>query len=219
MPDDGSKPSVQDSSQAKRADTPPLKPASPSAPAAARPTAPRPLSQSSPGPTPTPSPTPTPTRAPAPAAPAADGKLILGKGVSLAGHVTDAASVMVEGNFSQATIEAGELVIGQAGRITGQAVVTSAEVRGHFEGELTVQDDLIVHETGNVSGTIRYGEFQAARGARLEGDIRTIGSEPSPAHQPAEVEAAPSQAEASSPSPSPAPEADKRSLGGMLRRK
>ncbi|GAA6156847.1 hypothetical protein NBRC116588_23200 [Pyruvatibacter sp. HU-CL02332] len=139
---------------------------------------------------------------------------MLGKGVSLAGHVTNAVSVMVEGDFSQATIEAGELVIGQAGRITGQAVVTSAEVRGHFEGELTVQDELIVHETGSVSGTIRYGEFQATRGARLEGDIRTIGSEaPARAQEPAEAEPAAVQAEA------PAPEPDKRSIGGMLRRK
>lgn len=139
---------------------------------------------------------------------------MLGKGVSLAGHVTNAVSVLVEGDFSQATIEAGELVIGQAGRITGQAVVTSAEVRGHFEGELTVQDELIVHETGSVSGTIRYGEFQATRGARLEGDIRTIGSEaPARADAPAEAEPAEVQAEA------PAPEPDKRSIGGMLRRK
>lgn len=209
MPDDGSKPSVHESSQAKPAETPPLKPAAPPAPAAARPAAPRPLSQSAPAP----APTPTPTRAPAPATPVADGKLILGKGVSLAGHVTNAVSVMVEGDFSQATIEAGELVIGQAGRITGQAVVTSAEVRGHFEGELTVQDELIVHETGSVSGTIRYGEFQATRGARLEGDIRTIGSEAPAQHEPADAEPLAVQSEA------PAPEADKRSITGMLRRK
>lgn len=206
MPDDGSNPSAQGSSQAKPAETPAQKaPAAPPTPAAARPAAPRPLSQSAP--------TPAPTRAPAPATPVADGKLILGKGVSLAGHVTNAVSVMVEGDFSQATIEAGELVIGQAGRITGQAVVTSAEVRGHFEGELTVQDELIVHETGSVSGTIRYGEFQATRGARLEGDIRTIGSEPAATQQPAEAEPIPAQVEA------PAPEPDKRSIGGMLRRK
>jgi len=69
---------------------------------------------------------------------------VLGKGVTLAGHVRDAASVMVEGIFSQATIEAGELIIGPAGRINGQAIVTSAEVRGHFEGDLTVQEDLVV---------------------------------------------------------------------------
>ncbi|MDW3096610.1 MAG: polymer-forming cytoskeletal protein [Alphaproteobacteria bacterium] len=205
MPDDGSNPTAQEPSQAKPAETPTQKaPPAPPAPAATRPAAPRPLSQSS----------PAPTRAPAPATPVADGKLVLGKGVSLAGHVTNAVSVMVEGDFSQATIEAGELVIGQAGRITGQAVVTSAEVRGHFEGELTVQDELIVHETGSVSGTIRYGEFQATRGARLEGDIRTIGSEaPARTHEPAEAEPAAVQAEA------PAPEPDKRSIGGMLRRK
>ncbi len=202
MPDDGSNPSAQGASQAKPAETPTQKaPAPAPTPAAA---APRPLSQSA----------PAPTRAPAPATPVADGKLVLGKGVSLAGHVTNAVSVLVEGDFSQATIEAGELVIGQAGRITGQAVVTSAEVRGHFEGELTVQDELIVHETGSVSGTIRYGEFQATRGARLEGDIRTIGSEaPARADAPAEAEPAEIQAEAS------APEPDKRSIGGMLRRK
>ncbi|MEO0961711.1 MAG: polymer-forming cytoskeletal protein [Pseudomonadota bacterium] len=215
MPDDGSNPTGPGSSQAKPTDTPTQKappapaapaPAQPTAaqPAAARPASPRPLSQTS----------PVSTRAPAPATPVADGKLVLGKGVSLAGHVTNAVSVMVEGDFSQATIEAGELVIGQAGRITGQAVVTSAEVRGHFEGELTVQDELIVHETGSVSGTIRYGEFQATRGARLEGDIRTIGSEaPARTQEPAEPEPAVVEPEP------PAPEPDKRSIGGMLRRK
>jgi len=63
-----------------------------------------------------------------------------------------------------------------------------------------------------VSGTIRYGEFQAARGARLEGDMRTIGSEAAPAPARADVE---TQGD----TPEVSPDADKRGLGSMLRRK
>ncbi|MGD1933435.1 MAG: polymer-forming cytoskeletal protein [Candidatus Phaeomarinobacter sp.] len=213
MPDDGSKPSGDGATPTKPSG---LVGAKPNTPAASTP--PKPSAGAVPKPI---APAPArPTTPPAPSTPVADGTLVLGKGVTLAGHVRDATSVMVEGTFAQATIEAGELVIGPAGRINGQAVVTSAEVRGRFEGDLTVQEELNVHETGVVSGTIRYGEFQAARGARLEGDIRTIGNEPpapTTSQEPAQPEpdttvqeTGPGQTE---------PEADKRGLGSMLRRK
>lgn len=170
----------------------------PPAPAPARPAATTPVTRM----------TPTPTTELG-----GDGKLVLGKGVSLTGHVTDATSVHVEGNFTNATVEAGELNIGNGGRVTGRVAVTSAEIRGQFEGDLTVQEDLVVHETGSVSGMIRYGEFQAARGARLEGDIRTTGSE-TPGADTGTLELD-SKSEVHAQDAEP----QKRGLGGMLRRK
>jgi len=231
MPDDGTTTTEQTPASGGQTSTssgstpPPVpRPAQPSTPAAASPAA----RQPTPSPAARTTPAPTAPRAPAsPSAPIAstgqqpgtEGRLVVGKGVMLSGQVSDAVSVAVEGTFAGATIQAGELVVGASGQITGQAHVTSAEIFGHFEGDLTVEEDLNVHQTGRVSGTIRYGEFQAAKGARLEGDIRTIGSEPPAEEAPLELQADQQAPATQTAAPAADTDGERRSLSGMLRRK
>ena len=51
-----------------------------------------------------------------------------------------------------------------------------AEIHGTFEGELTARSQLIIHSTGRVSGTIRYGKLVADEGGELCGDINVIAA-------------------------------------------
>ncbi|HEY5128245.1 MAG TPA: polymer-forming cytoskeletal protein, partial [Bradyrhizobium sp.] len=48
--------------------------------------------------------------------------------------------------------------------------------RGHFEGELTAHKQLVIHASGRVSGTIRYGTISIEEGGELSGDVATIAS-------------------------------------------
>ena len=51
-----------------------------------------------------------------------------------------------------------------------------AEIHGAFEGELTARSQLIIHSTGRVKGTIRYGKLVADEGCELCGDVNVLSS-------------------------------------------
>jgi cytoskeletal protein CcmA (bactofilin family) len=56
----------------------------------------------------------------------------------------------------------------------GTVGVDRAEIRGRFEGEMTVRDRLVVHSTGRVSGKVRYGRLAVEEGGELVGDLEAL---------------------------------------------
>ena len=46
-----------------------------------------------------------------------------------------------------------------------------AEIRGEFNGNLTVRDKLVIYSTGKVTGTIRYGKLVVEEGGQISGEI------------------------------------------------
>jgi hypothetical protein len=62
------------------------------------------------------------------------------------------------------------------GRAPSTARWTSdvAEIRGHFQGEMTARKRLVIHATGRVSGKIRYGKMLVQEGGEMSGDVGTI---------------------------------------------
>ena len=62
-----------------------------------------------------------------------------------------------------------------SGRFTnGKAEVEEAEISGVYEGELTVRNRLLIRSTGQVKGTVRYGEIEVERGGRISGTISML---------------------------------------------
>jgi cytoskeletal protein CcmA (bactofilin family) len=53
-------------------------------------------------------------------------------------------------------------------------MIDVAEIHGTFSGELTARTRLVVHGTGRVSGTIRYGKLVVAEGGELNGDVACL---------------------------------------------
>lgn len=66
--------------------------------------------------------------------------------------------------------------IAENGAFVGKVSIDIAEIHGTFEGELTARSQLIIHSTGRVSGTIRYGKLVADEGGELCGDINVIAA-------------------------------------------
>ena len=64
--------------------------------------------------------------------------------------------------------------VAEPGTLKGTALIDVAEITGEFTGELTARTRLIVHGTGRVSGTIRYGKLVVEEGGELSGDIQRI---------------------------------------------
>ncbi len=68
--------------------------------------------------------------------------------------------------------------IAESGSFNGKVDVDVAEVRGHFQGEMTARKKLVVHASGRVSGKIRYGRMLVQEGGEVGGDIGALTDAP-----------------------------------------
>jgi cytoskeletal protein CcmA (bactofilin family) len=127
-------------------------------------------------------PTPTPaSMAPAPSAapePKVDqrkeSKLVVGPDIKMKGvEISDCDTLVVEGRV-EATLDSRVLEIAEHGVFQGTIAVDQAEIRGRFEGELTVRKMLVIQGTGKVAGKIRYAKIKVEEGAELSGDLAVL---------------------------------------------
>lgn len=99
-------------------------------------------------------------------------KLIVGPNIKLKGvEITDCDTLVVEG-FVEATMDSRVIQIAERGAFKGSAEIDIAEIRGEFDGELTVRQKLVIYATGKVSGKIRYGKLVIEEGGQLAGDVQ-----------------------------------------------
>lgn len=99
-------------------------------------------------------------------------KLIVGPNIKLKGvEITDCDTLFVEG-LVEATMDARLMEIAEPGAFKGSAEIDLAEIRGHFDGDLTVRDKLVIYASGRVTGKIRYGKLVIEEGGQLSGDIQ-----------------------------------------------
>jgi len=165
-----------------------------------------------PGPAPAPAaPVPPPVPAVASAEPVLSdvpgSKLSVGVNIKLKGvEISDCDNAVIEGHV-EAVVHSKAMEISRPGTLKGTALIDIAEIHGEFSGELTARTRLVVHGTGRVSGTIRYGKLIVEEGGELNGDVKRLddaGSVAAPAH------ASPSHATPAHASPAHASPADAR---------
>ena len=105
-----------------------------------------------------------------------EARLIVGPEVKLKGaEILDCDTLVVEGRV-EATMDSRVIRIAEHGSFVGKVSIDIAEIHGTFEGELTARSQLIIHSTGRVSGTIRYGKLVADEGCELCGDINVLSA-------------------------------------------
>lgn len=111
-------------------------------------------------------------------------RLIVGPDVKLRGaEILDCDTLVVEGRV-EATMDSRVIRIAEKGSFAGKVSIDIAEIHGTFEGELTARSQLIIHSTGRVSGTIRYGKLVADEGGELCGEINVISAKGGPQGRP-----------------------------------
>jgi len=104
-------------------------------------------------------------------------RLMVGPDVKLKGaEILDCDTLVVEGRV-EATMDSRVINIANNGSFSGKVGIDVAEIHGRFEGELTARSQLIIHATGRVSGTIRYGKILIEEGGEISGDVRSLASE------------------------------------------
>ena len=114
-------------------------------------------------------------------------KLIVGPNIKLKGvEITDCDTLVVEG-LVEATMDSRLMQISEEGAFKGSAEIDIAEIRGVFDGNLTVRQKLVIHSTGKVTGKIRYGNIVIEEGGQLSGEI-SFGAAPEVRKPPVRTE-------------------------------
>jgi len=104
----------------------------------------------------------------------AGSKLFVGVNIKLKGvEISNCDVLVIEGQVD-ATVNSKVMEISKPGTLTGTALIDIAEIHGEFSGELTARTKLVVHGTGRVTGTVRYGKLVVAEGGMLNGELRQI---------------------------------------------
>jgi cytoskeletal protein CcmA (bactofilin family) len=98
--------------------------------------------------------------------------LIVGREISLSGEINSCNKLVVEGSVEANLQNCRDVDISETGLFKGSASIDEAEVRGRFEGNLTVRKRLLIRATGKVTGTIRYGQIEVECGGQISGDIQ-----------------------------------------------
>jgi cytoskeletal protein CcmA (bactofilin family) len=115
--------------------------------------------------------TAAPAAAAANTAKEAESKLTVGPNIKLKGvEITDCDTLVVEGSV-EATMDSRVIQISERGAFKGSAEIDIAEIRGQFEGSLTVRQKLVIYSTGKVTGRVRYGKVVIEEGGQLSGEI------------------------------------------------
>jgi cytoskeletal protein CcmA (bactofilin family) len=109
-----------------------------------------------------------------------ESKLTVGPNIKLKGvEITDCDTLVVEGTV-EATMDSRVIQISERGSFKGSVEIDLAEIRGSFDGNLTVRQKLIIYSTGRVTGKIRYGKVVIEEGGQLSGQIE-VGAMPASA--------------------------------------
>jgi len=103
-----------------------------------------------------------------------DKKLIVGKGLSLAGEITSCDILVVEGKVEAKLTEGKLLEITEAGQFRGSVEIENADIAGRFDGQLVVHGRLTVRASGRISGMVKYGELEVNAGGQIIGEIQTV---------------------------------------------
>jgi hypothetical protein len=92
---------------------------------------------------------------------------------------TSCDRLIVEGSVEANLANCRDIDIAESGLFKGSASIEEAEIRGRFEGTLTVRKKLFIRSTGKVVGTVRYTQIEIEAGGQLSGDIQVLaGNEP-----------------------------------------
>ncbi|MBW4022825.1 MAG: polymer-forming cytoskeletal protein [Proteobacteria bacterium] len=100
--------------------------------------------------------------------------LVVGRGISVQGTITDAERLVVEGTVEATMIHATELSVIQGGVFKGEVEVEEAEIAGTIDGTITARTSLIVRATGQVLGRARCRRLQVEDGGQLTGQMEML---------------------------------------------
>ena len=106
----------------------------------------------------------------------------MGPGIHLKGDISNCDTLQVQGQI-EASAKTRKLEISDCGTFIGTAQIETADISGRFEGDLIVEERLIIRASGRISGKIQYNSIQIEAGGEISGEIH-VTEKPEPIEEP-----------------------------------
>jgi cytoskeletal protein CcmA (bactofilin family) len=108
-----------------------------------------------------------------------EGKIenVLGPSASFEGRLKTEGNVRVDGYFDGAIETAGNVIIGEAAKVTADITANNVQVWGAVKGKISAQGRLEILPTGRVWGDISVSSLLIDEGGVFRGDHVTIGDQ------------------------------------------
>lgn len=94
-------------------------------------------------------------------------------GTELEGDLKTESNLRVDGRINGNTQCNGKFVLGEKGIVKGNLNATTAELEGTIDGDITVEDLLILRKTAIIKGAVTTGRLVIEDGAQIGGSIQT----------------------------------------------
>lgn len=95
------------------------------------------------------------------------------KGTKMSGDMITESSMRLDGEVVGSIDCSGKFVLGVSGLLNGDLKAAEAEIEGTIEGDISIQDLLILKKTAVINGTIETGRLIIEDGAQIGGTIAT----------------------------------------------
>jgi cytoskeletal protein CcmA (bactofilin family) len=94
---------------------------------------------------------------------------ILGQGSEIQGNVKCNGDMRIDGTLIGSIKCNGKVVVGASGIIVGDLYSTNADILGKIEGNLQINEMLLLKSTANILGDIATGKLSVEAGANFSG--------------------------------------------------
>jgi cytoskeletal protein CcmA (bactofilin family) len=114
---------------------------------------------------------------------------LVGEGTTFEGTLRADSDVRASGRLIGRLEVNGKAIVAEAGTIEGEIIATNADIAGNVQGEIHVEDQLVLKRTARVDGTIKTDRLVVEEGAIFTGECH-MGSMESTATEADEEETA-----------------------------
>lgn len=104
--------------------------------------------------------------------PAQDQINLVGKGTVFEGTVRAENDVRASGQIVGTLNVDGKAMISESGSVDGEVIATNADIAGRIQGELEIEERLVLKSTARVEGTIETDRLVVEEGAQFTGECK-----------------------------------------------
>lgn len=101
---------------------------------------------------------------------------LVGEGTVLEGTLRAENDVRTSGRIIGTLRVKGKAMIAEGGAVEGEIYATNADIAGHVEGEIHIEERLVLKSSAEVDGSIRTDRLVVEEGAKFTGDCQMDGS-------------------------------------------
>lgn len=139
---------------------------------------------------------------------------LVGEGTTFEGTLRAESDVRTSGRVVGRLEVNGKAIVAETGMVEGEIVATNADIAGNVQGEIHVEEQLVLKHTARIDGTIETDRLVVEEGAIFTGECRMgdlAEATTEPETDDAEADAAPERP----PQPSEASSGSDRSTADM----